>query len=130
LRFEENGLLAVDVQRSEGLPDTHGLHYRYAMSSYVQGKLDLTEKHLLEAHAQQPENPMYLMGLSTYFIHVKQPQVALKYIEPLVKMDSQHPGYRALADQANQMIEAIQTSPSDTSENRAIELKTNQQQGN
>ncbi len=128
LRFEENGLLAVDVERSAGLPDTHGLHYRFAMSSYVQGNLELTEKHLLEAHAQQPDNPMYLMGLSTYFIHVQQPKVALKYIEPLVKMDGQHPGYRALADQAKQMIEAGQTGSPDPAENGHPDSKANQPQ--
>jgi predicted CXXCH cytochrome family protein len=108
LRAEEHGLLAIDIARSEGLAGTHGLHYRFAMSSYVQQDLAATEKHLLEAYRQQSENPMYLMGLATYYIYVEQPETALRYIQALLKQDPQHDGYQALADQAQQMLEGDQ----------------------
>ncbi len=104
IRAEEHELLRKDIVRSHGLPDTHGLHYRFAMSSYVQRELESTEKHLLEAHRQQPDNQMYLMGLATYYIHVEKPDVALQYIDQLTKLDAQHPGYQALANQAKQMM--------------------------
>ncbi len=103
LRAEEHQLLATDIERSQGLPDTHGLHYRFAMSSYVQGDLAATEKHLLEAHRQLPDNPMYLMGLATYYVHVKNANEAGKYVEQLIKQDPRHPGYRALAEQVQSM---------------------------
>ena len=34
LRGQDHGLLAKEIQRSEGIPGSHGLHYRFAMSSY------------------------------------------------------------------------------------------------
>lgn len=100
LRWEEHGLLAKDIERSQGLADTHGLHYRFAMSSYLQQDLPAVEKHLLEAHRQQPEMAMYLIGLATYYISVEKPVEALKYIQPLVKMDPRHRGYQSLLEQA------------------------------
>ena len=35
LRKEEHELLKIDVQRAKDLPNTHALHYGYAMSAYV-----------------------------------------------------------------------------------------------
>lgn len=103
LRWEEHGLLAKDIERSKDLADTHGLHYRFAMSSYIQRDLAATEKHLLEAHRQQPEIPTYLLGLATYYIQAQNPKEALKYIQPLVKIDPRHPGYQSLLEQARDM---------------------------
>ena len=101
LRAEEHALLAKDLERSAGLEQTHGLHYRFAMSSYVQRDLPATEKHLLEALRQQPNEPTYLLGLATYYIHIEKPEVALGYVQTLLKQDPQHPGYRALLEQIN-----------------------------
>jgi tetratricopeptide (TPR) repeat protein len=103
LRAEEHELLAKDIERSKDLADTHGLHYRFAMSSYLQGEMEAAEKHLLEAHRQQPDMPTYLLGLAAYYIQVGKPKEALKYIEPLVKLDPRHPGYQSLLDQAQSM---------------------------
>ena len=52
LRGQEHALLRKDLERSEGLPGTHGLHYRFAMSSYLQNDLSATEKHLLKPAAE------------------------------------------------------------------------------
>ena len=46
LRREEHELYKIDVQRAKDLANTHGLHYSYAMSSYLQDEYDETRKHL------------------------------------------------------------------------------------
>ena len=105
LRFEEHGLLAKDVERSVGLPNTHGLHFRFAMSSFIQRDMKSAEKHLLEAYQQQPTFPRYQMGLATYYLDVEQDaEAAMKYIKSLVELDPAHPGYQALMDKANGML--------------------------
>lgn len=110
LRFEEHALLAKDIQRSEGLPDTHGLHFRYAMSCYLQQKFPEAEKHLLEAYRQQPELARYLMGLATYYVQFGNPKEALVYIRLLLEIDSNNQGYRALFAKAKAMLDAEQES--------------------
>ena len=107
LRFEEHALLAKDIERSEGLPDTHGLHYRFAMSSYLQQRFEQAEKHLLEAYHQQPTTPQYLMGLATYYVQFDKPREALKYIRPLIETDSQNQGYQSLLEKAQSMMESL-----------------------
>ena len=109
LRFEEHGLLAKDIERSKDLADTHGLHYRFAMSSYTQNDLASAEKHLLEANRQQPDNPQYLMGISAYYLHVRDAAKAMKYIKPLLELDPAHPGYQALLNSAKSI--AAEDSP-------------------
>lgn len=107
LRLEEHGLLAVDIERSKDLQDTHGLHYQFAMSSYIQGDLPAVEKHLLEAHRQQPEVPIYLMGLVTYYKHVKDWEKSLEYTKLLLKIDSQNMEYQLLYKEAIESIESL-----------------------
>ena len=97
LRMADHELLKTDIQRSEGLTETHGLHFRYAMSSFLQRDLETTEKHLKEAFRQAPKVPMYLLGLSTYYQEVNQPEEAAKFVERLLEIDPDHPGYRSLA---------------------------------
>jgi tetratricopeptide (TPR) repeat protein len=106
LRGQDHGLLAKEIQRAEGIPGTHGLHYRFAMSSYLQRDLAAAEKHLSEAVRQQPDSPTYLMGLATYYLHVEKPDEAIKSIEQLIRLDDQHPGYQALKAQAQQQLQA------------------------
>jgi tetratricopeptide (TPR) repeat protein len=113
LRFEEHALLAKDIQRSEGLPGTHGLHFRYAMSCYLQQKFPAAETHLLEAYRQQPEIPRYIMGLATYYVQFGNPQEALIYIRLLLEIDSTNQGYRALFSKAKSMLDAQQESTED-----------------
>jgi Flp pilus assembly protein TadD len=63
------------------------------------------EKHLLEAYQQQPTFPRYQMGLATYYLDVEQDaEAAMKYIKSLVELDPAHPGYQALMDKANGML--------------------------
>ena len=112
LRFEEHHLLAKDVERSKGLPDTHGLHYRFAMSSYLQQDFKSTLKHLTEAHRQRPEMPTYLLGLSTYYMQFQDPEKALEYIRPLIEMDPRHPGYQSLLKQAQELRSELAEQPS------------------
>jgi len=108
LRFEEHALLAKDIERSEGLPDTHGLHFRYAMSCYLQQKFPEAEKHLLEAYRQQPEMDRYMMGLATYYVQFGNPKEALVYIRLLLEIDPNNQGYRALFSKAKAMLDAEQ----------------------
>ncbi|MFK7769812.1 MAG: tetratricopeptide repeat protein [Mariniblastus sp.] len=105
LRYDEHAILAKDIERSKGLADTHGLHYRFAMSSYIQRDLRSAETHLLEAHRQQPGNPRYLMGLAAFYLEVRDGAEALNYINPLIKLDPQHPGYQALLNSARSIQE-------------------------
>jgi tetratricopeptide (TPR) repeat protein len=111
LRFEEHALLAKDIKRSQGLAGTHGLHYRFAMSSYLQQRFDLTEKHLLEAYRQEPETPRYLLGLATFYIQFDKPKDALNYIRPLIELDPQNQGYQSLLKKAQSMIESSPGPP-------------------
>lgn len=106
LRKEEHELLKVDVERAKGLQDTHGLHYRFAMSSFVQSDIEATKKHLLEAYRQVPDNPTYQMGMATYYVYVKDGENAMEYIKQLLEGDPRHPGYQSLRDEANGLIEA------------------------
>lgn len=111
LRFEEHALLAKDIERSKGLADTHGLHYRFAMSSYLQQRFEQAESHLLEAYRQEPKMPRYLMGLATYYIQFQKPKEALKYIRPLIEIDPQNQGYHLLLKQAREMIATSPDQP-------------------
>ena len=83
------------------------------MSSYLQQRFELTEKHLLEAHQQEPQLPRYLMGLATYYIQFEKPVEALKYIKPLVKSDPRNQGYQSLLTKAQSMINSL---PQDSTE--------------
>ncbi len=129
LRLEEHQLLAVDVKRAKDLQDTHGLHYRYAMSCFVQDDIESTETHLLEAYKQLSDNPTYQMGLATYYIHVENGEEAMTYVKQLLKSDPRHPGYQSLRDAANQLInEPVEKKPSEpeTEEPKTEELKPKQ----
>lgn len=97
LRKDEFELLKRDLKRGEGLPGTHALHYRFAMAAYLQGQLPLTEKHLLIAHQQLPDNPSYLLGLATYYRQNKEPEKAVSYVNRLIELDRENPGFRSLA---------------------------------
>ena len=111
LRGQDHGLLAKEIQRNEGVAGSHGLHYRFAMSSYIQHDLAATEKHLLEAIAQQPDDAMYLMGLATYYLQVEAPEKAKDYIDQLIQQDPNHPGYQALLQQAQQQLQIKRQAP-------------------
>lgn len=105
LRREEHEMLGKDVRRSEGLASTHGLHYRYGMSCYLQRDLESAEKHLLEAYRQQPEESTYLFGLAAYYLRVEKGDEAMKYIGPLLKQDPRNAGYQSLFEQAKALME-------------------------
>lgn len=79
LRKEEHRLLAVDVKRAEGLSNTHLLHYRYAMSCYLQKEFELTEKHLKIALSQQPDSQDYLAALVAFYEFDGQPDKVAEY---------------------------------------------------
>lgn len=106
LRKEEHELLKTDLERSKGLPGTHGLHYRFAMSSYMQQDLEATEKHLLEADRLEPGVPAYLLALATFYEQQQQPEIAAKYVYQLIQIDPNHPGYRALAEEIGIKLDA------------------------
>lgn len=101
LRKEDHQLLAKDIERAKGIPGTHGLHYQYAMSCYLQEDLAGTEKHLLEACRQDPQNSAYLLGLATYYLHVKENKTARRYIQQLLDLEPNHPAYLRLKEEAD-----------------------------
>ena len=104
LRREEHELLRTDLERSENLAGTHALHYRFAMSSYLQEDFAATEKHLLEAHRQDSLSPTYLLGLAVFYQHQQKPQEAAKFVKKLLEKDPNHPGYRSLAAEVMQQL--------------------------
>ncbi len=97
LRKEEHNLMRIDLIRSRHLPDTHGLHYRFAMSSYLQGDRAAAEEHLREALRQRADNPQYLLALATLYRETGRLDEAARLAIDLVKLDPDHPGYRNLA---------------------------------
>jgi len=113
LRLEEHQLLAIDVARAEDLQDTHGLHYRYAMSCFVQKDIESTEKHLLEAYTQAPDNSAYQMGMATFYVHVEDGEKAMVYVDKLLEGDPQHPGYRSLREAASKLIGQPKKAPAE-----------------
>ena len=113
LRLEEHQLLTIDVERAKDLQETHGLHYRYAMSCFVQKDIESTKKHLLEAYTQAPDNPVYQMGLATYYVHVEDGEKAMGYIEQLLESDPRHPGYRSLREAASKLIGQSKKAPTE-----------------
>lgn len=97
LRKDEHNLMRIDLIRSRHLPDTHALHYRFAMSSFLQGDRDATEEHLREAIRQRPDEPQYLLALATLYRETGRLDDAAKLVIELVRLDPDHPGYRNLA---------------------------------
>ncbi|MEL7496923.1 MAG: cytochrome c3 family protein [Planctomycetota bacterium] len=110
LRAEEHLLLEKDINRSAGLDDTHGLHYRFAMSAFLQRDLEKTEKHLKIAHEQQPENETYLLGLATYYVQVQNAEAAIQFTDQLLSLDPNHQGYQNLKTAAMR-IPRVQSPP-------------------
>ena len=103
LRLQEHNLLKKDLELSKNLPNTHGLHYRYAMSAYLQGDMKQTEKHLKIAHQQLPNNQRYLLGLATYYVQVNQPDEAMKFINSLLVIEPNNVEFKNLRQQAISM---------------------------
>jgi len=95
-RTEEHGLLGREVDRSGGIPGTFGLHYRYAMSCYLQGDMEGLEKHLKIAARQAPEDPTILLGLSTMYLDTSRPDLALPPARKLIELFPNNPSYNEL----------------------------------
>ena len=100
LRREEHELLRIDVERAKNLPDTHALHYGYAMSSFVQGDYDETEKHLAIALEQQPENERYLQAMALFLERIKEYKQADQMMDRLLKIDPENAVYQKMKDNA------------------------------
>ena len=96
LRKEEHELLKVDVQRAKDLPNTHALHYGYAMSSYIQDEYDETKKHLTIALEQQPENEQYLQAMTLFLEKIEEFEQANTTVDRLLKIAPSNAGYQQL----------------------------------
>ncbi len=105
LRKEEHELLRVDVQRSKGLPNTHGLHYRFGMSSYIQRDLENAERNLLEAYRQEPGIERYVVGLAAFYQEVNKPEQAAKYVAELLQIDPGNESYKLMAEQIRDRLQ-------------------------
>ena len=102
LRSQEHELLKVDIRRAAKIAGTHALHYRFAMSCYLQDDLDLTEKHLKIAVDQQPENAAYLSALAAYYLHVKNFPKADEVADRLLEIEPSNEGYLQIKRQSAQ----------------------------
>ncbi len=96
LRLAENKLLAVDVERAKDLSNTHGLHYSYAMSCYLQEDFDNAKKHMKIALGQQPESQQYLQALSLLLDKLEEYEEAGKYLDRLLKVAPGNRGYQQM----------------------------------
>ena len=114
LRRTDYHLLKADIERSEGLPNIDSLHYRFAMASYIQGNKADTEKHLLIAHRGDPNSETYLLGLATYYQGEGNPAKAATYINQLIALDPEHPGYLNLAKEVDRQLDAKRRDKSAT----------------
>ena len=99
LRREEYELLKIDVAKSEGLPETHGLYYQFGMASYLQGEMEAAREYLGKALQQQPENPTYLTGLATFLQRIGEYEKAAPLARKLLILDPENEGYQSLAEQ-------------------------------
>jgi tetratricopeptide (TPR) repeat protein len=97
-RADENRLLQDEVKRSEGLPEAHGLYYRYGLSCYVNGDREQAEKYLVKAHEQQPDSATYLLALATLY-HEMQDRRAMLFVNELIELQPDHPAYQRLRDE-------------------------------
>lgn len=96
LRAREHELLKRDLDRAEGLPNADGLHFRYAMSCYIQDDLANAEKHLLKAYEINSEVPSYMVALASYYQKKGDRQRAFHFARKLVELQPDHPGYQNL----------------------------------
>lgn len=96
LRLEENQLLAVDVDRAKDLPNTHGLHYSYAMSCYLQEDFEKTKKHIQIALDQQPESQQYLQAMALLLEKLEEYEQASQYLDRLLKVAPGNRGYQQM----------------------------------
>jgi tetratricopeptide (TPR) repeat protein len=103
LRSEDHQRLAVDLKRAASLPNAHALHYRFAMSAYLQRDMNDTEKHMKIAYEQQPDNPRYAMGLATFYLQMNDAKKAVPFVEQLLDISPDDPGYQALKRQLDSM---------------------------
>ena len=106
LRKEEHELLKVDIQRAKDLSNTHGLHYSYAMSSYLQDEYDETKKHLTIALEQQPENEQYLQAMALFLEKIKEFERADQMIDRLLKIAPDNRSYQQMKIQAQQNLKS------------------------
>ncbi|MEM7457191.1 MAG: tetratricopeptide repeat protein [Planctomycetota bacterium] len=96
LRAQDHELLRLDLQRAEGLPGIHRLHYQFAMSSFLQREIDSVEKHLLIALEEVPDSPDYLLALATFYVEQEDFEQASARVDQLLGMDPDNPGYLSL----------------------------------
>ena len=96
LRREENRLLKVDVERAKDLPNTHSLHYSYAMSCYLQDDLETATKHLQIALDQQPKSEQYLQAMTLILEKMEQFEKAGRMVDRLLELAPDNIGYQQL----------------------------------
>lgn len=96
LRAEEHVRLQRDVKRSENLTGAHFLHYRFGMSSYLQGEMDGALEQLKLAVKKSPDNPTYLLGLATFHVQMGDAAAARPLVETLLKLDPENASYQML----------------------------------
>ena len=65
----------------------------------MQGALNKTEKHLLIANKEAPENETNLIGLGTYYEFVGDFEKANSYTRELIRLDSENMAYKQLFQQ-------------------------------
>lgn len=112
-RMQEHQLLKRDVQRSESIAGAHWLNYRYGLSSYLIGDLETAKQQLTLAVDRAPENPTYLIGLTTLLIKLEDYNEAEALAGRLLKLDPDNAMYQSLLQQTRRQKPAP-TAPAPT----------------
>ena len=99
LRAEEHERLRRDVERAENVTGAHFLHYRFGMSSYLQGEMDGALEQLKLAVEKSPENPTYLLGLATFYVQIGDTAAARPLVESLLELEPNNASYQLLMKQ-------------------------------
>lgn len=105
LREQDFQLLKKEIERSGELASAADIHYRYAMALYLRDDNEGTERHLQIANAKSPNTAAYLLALATYYKSQSQWPKVLQLCSQLLKLDSVHPGYQALLQEARRASE-------------------------
>jgi tetratricopeptide (TPR) repeat protein len=108
LRAEEHALLATELRRSEGYPGSHAIHYRFAMSCYLQSDLAGCERNLLRAHELDPQNVNYLIALIALFRDKGEIAKAINFAELLVQQDVANVEYQRLVEDLQRELNRTQ----------------------
>ena len=96
LRDEEHDVLLNYVKLLEGIGPTAEFDYQLGMSFYRKGDWEKTRFYLMRAYRQFPRNEQFLLALATYFHARKNKAEAQRFVQQLLLINPNNPGYNRL----------------------------------